>query len=55
MTYYKVPFTQATDLIGRREVYLEAGFAYVPLQRVVAIVVARFRTGIYTISCIVYL
>lgn len=28
------------------QVYLEAGFAYVPVQRVVTIVVARFRSGI---------
>jgi DNA primase large subunit len=44
--YYKIPFAQATDLISSRSVYVEAGFAYVPLQRVVAIVVGRFRMGL---------
>lgn len=28
------------------QVYLEGGFAYVPVQRVVTIVVARYRMGI---------
>eukprot|EP00752_Nemacystus_decipiens_P014280 g12700.t1 len=45
-TYYRIPFWQAADLIGRRQVYLEGGFAYVPVQRVVTIVVARYRMGI---------
>ncbi|CAN0538252.1 unnamed protein product, partial [Laminaria digitata] len=45
-TYYKIPFWQAVDLIGKRQVYLEGGFAYVPVQRVVTIVVSRFRMGI---------
>ncbi|CAM9128454.1 unnamed protein product [Ectocarpus sp. 12 AP-2014] len=45
-TYYRIPFWQASDLIGKRQVYLEGGFAYVPVQRVVTIVVARYRMGI---------
>lgn len=42
--YYRIPFAQAADLVGQRLVYVEAGFAYVPLQRVVASVVSRFRS-----------
>lgn len=42
-TFYKVPFTQALQLIANRQVYLEGGFAYVPLQRVVSIITTRFR------------
>lgn len=35
---------QALDLVQRREVFLERGFAYVPMERLVSIIVARFRT-----------
>ena len=41
--YYKVPFTQALELIARRECYVEKGNAYVPLTRIVSIVSAKFR------------
>ena len=30
--------------MSKREVYLEAGYAYVPVDRLVSIIVARFRT-----------
>uniref|UniRef100_A0A7S3H1X7 DNA primase large subunit n=1 Tax=Spumella elongata TaxID=89044 RepID=A0A7S3H1X7_9STRA len=42
-TFYKVPFQQALSLVSSRSVYLEKGFAYVPLQRLVSIIVTRFR------------
>jgi DNA primase large subunit len=42
-SYYKVPFQQALSLLGSRSVYLEAGLVYVPLQRLVSILTARFR------------
>ena len=45
-TYYRVPFVEAVDLIGRREVYLERGKAYVPAAKLHAIVVARFRAAL---------
>lgn len=38
---YRVPFTQALQLVGRRAVYLEKGYAYVPLQSLVSIIVSR--------------
>ena len=44
--YYRVPFVEAIDLIGRREVYLEKGYAYVPAAKLHAIVVARFRSAL---------
>mmetsp|Transcript_19050 Transcript_19050/g.38484 ORF Transcript_19050/g.38484 Transcript_19050/m.38484 type:complete len:485 (+) Transcript_19050:62-1516(+) len=42
-TYYKVPFQQALTLVAGRSVYIERGFAFVPLQRLVAIIVTKFR------------
>jgi DNA primase large subunit len=33
-------------LVGKREVYLERGSAYVPLQRLVSIIVTRFRMNL---------
>ena len=45
-TYYKVPFQLALSLIQNRDVYLEAGYAYVPLQRLVSIIIMRFRMNL---------
>lgn len=36
--------SQALELVQRREVFLERGYAYVPMERLVTIIVARFRT-----------
>jgi DNA primase large subunit len=44
--FYKVPYTQALSLVSKREVFLQAGFAYVPLNRLVSTIVARFRTSL---------
>ncbi|XP_023376128.1 DNA primase large subunit isoform X3 [Pteropus medius] len=41
---YKIPFADALDLFRGRKVYLEDGFAYVPLKDIVAIVLNEFRT-----------
>mmetsp|Transcript_21947 Transcript_21947/g.36751 ORF Transcript_21947/g.36751 Transcript_21947/m.36751 type:complete len:529 (+) Transcript_21947:67-1653(+) len=41
--FFKVPFQQALSLVASRAVYLERGCAYVPLQRLVSIIVTRFR------------
>ncbi len=41
---YKVPFIQALQLVSNREVFLKAGFAYVPLSKLVSTIVTRFRT-----------
>lgn len=40
---YKVPFSQALDLISRRSVFISRGFAYVRFRDIVAIVIAKFR------------
>ncbi|KAM6916089.1 DNA primase large subunit [Xenentodon cancila] len=43
---YRVPFQDALDLVRTRKVYLKAGFAYIPHQDVVTIVLNDFRTRI---------
>uniref|UniRef100_A0A096NGX3 DNA primase large subunit n=4 Tax=Cercopithecinae TaxID=9528 RepID=A0A096NGX3_PAPAN len=40
---YKIPFADALDLFRGRKVYLEDGFAYVPLKDIVAIILNEFR------------
>mmetsp|Transcript_23842 Transcript_23842/g.57487 ORF Transcript_23842/g.57487 Transcript_23842/m.57487 type:complete len:498 (+) Transcript_23842:115-1608(+) len=44
--YYRVPFTQALELVSRRECYVQGGMAYVPLARIVSIVAAKFRVSL---------
>jgi DNA primase large subunit len=44
--FYKVPFTQALDLVASRQVYVRAGYAYVAQSKVVSILVAKFRTDL---------
>jgi DNA primase large subunit len=44
--FYKVPYVQALSLLSKREVFLKAGFAYVPLNRLVTTIVARVRTSL---------
>jgi len=44
--FFRIPFTQALDLVAHRQVFLEAGFAYVPVERLVSIIVARFRSAL---------
>jgi len=44
--FFRIPFTQALDLVAHRQVFLEAGFAYVPVERLVSIIVARFRSSL---------
>lgn len=45
-TFYKIPFVHATDLIKSREVYVIAGFAYVPSSRLISIITSRFRMNL---------
>lgn len=42
--FYKVPFQDALDLVRTRKVYLRAGYAYIPHQDIVTIVLNDFRT-----------
>ena len=41
--YTRIPFQQALTLVGRREVYLEAGQAWVPEAKLVAIICTKVR------------
>ncbi|XP_005100037.1 DNA primase large subunit [Aplysia californica] len=43
LEYYKVPFTEALDLVRGRKVFLRAGFAYVPRDDLVSILLSVFR------------
>ncbi|XP_070556107.1 DNA primase large subunit-like [Ptychodera flava] len=44
--FFKVPFTEALDLVKSRKVYLERGFAYVPRSDLVSIVLSAFRSNL---------
>jgi DNA primase large subunit len=44
--FYKIPFQQALQLITKREVYLESGYAYVPLSKLIGIIISKFRTNL---------
>nr|XP_019945217.1 PREDICTED: DNA primase large subunit [Paralichthys olivaceus] len=44
--FYKVPFQDALDLVRTRKVYLKGGYAYIPHQDIVTIVLNDFRTRI---------
>ncbi|KAM3177833.1 hypothetical protein ACTXT7_003776 [Hymenolepis weldensis] len=44
--FYKVHFTEVPDLVRRRQVFLKAGFAYVPDAELVSLVVTRFRASL---------
>jgi DNA primase large subunit len=45
-TYYKIPFQEAADLIATRQCFVKAGFAYVPMRRIVNIIAAKFRIAL---------
>mmetsp|Transcript_43963 Transcript_43963/g.106600 ORF Transcript_43963/g.106600 Transcript_43963/m.106600 type:complete len:516 (-) Transcript_43963:158-1705(-) len=45
-TIYRVPFTQALDLVQHRQVYVHRGQAYIPETRLLTLVSAKFRTNL---------
>ena len=45
-TYFKIHFSEASDLIAKRQCYVSKGYAYVPLPKIVSIVTARFRMNL---------
>ena len=45
-SYYKIPFSQALDLVSSRQIFVSKGFAYVPTLKLVSTIVARFRSNI---------
>ncbi|XP_026856313.2 DNA primase large subunit [Electrophorus electricus] len=42
--FYRVPFQDALDLVRLRKVFLQVGYAYIPHQDIVTIVLNDFRT-----------
>lgn len=46
MTFYKVPFTEALELVRQRRVFLKAGLAYVPEGDLATLVTSSFRTSL---------
>lgn len=44
--YYRIPFGQALDLIASRSCFVQQGMAYVPLSKVLSILLAKFRMGL---------
>lgn len=55
LEYYRVPFTDALDLVRQRKVYLHAGYAYVPNDELVSIVTAMFRSHLSLAMTVVIL
>ncbi|XP_042215191.1 DNA primase large subunit-like [Homarus americanus] len=45
-TFFKVPFTEALELVRQRKVYLSGGYAYVPDTDLVTLVTASFRSNL---------
>lgn len=43
LVFYKVPFTQALDLVAKRQCIVERGFAYIPSTKVISILGGKFR------------
>ena len=44
--FYRVPFQQALSLISKRIIYIENGFSFVPLSKVLDLILTRFRTNL---------
>ena len=42
--FYKVPFVKVLDLVERRRVYLEAGFAFVPSLEQTSLIMAEYTS-----------
>jgi len=54
MEFYKVPFTEVSNLVAKRKVFLQGGFAYVSRDKVSSIVLERFRASLsksLTVAC----
>jgi DNA primase large subunit len=46
--FYKVPFTEAVELIKHRHAFVKAGFAYLPVNMLIHTIVSRFRANVST-------
>lgn len=54
LDFYKVPFTEVSNLVAKRKVFLGGGFAYVSRDKVSSIVLERFRASLsksLTVAC----
>lgn len=45
-SYFKMPFVHALELVKNRHVYLEGGYAYVPMPRLLSILTSQFRSNL---------
>ncbi len=45
--YVKVPFKNAISLVGKRQVYIHQGIAYVPLKDLYSIASAHFKAELF--------
>ena len=43
-SFIKVPFQQVLDLVSRRAVYLNGGYAYVPKTEIYSLIITRFKS-----------
>ena len=46
--FYKVPFTEAVELVRNRHCFLRRGYAYLPVNMLIHTIVARFRSHVST-------
>lgn len=53
LEFFKVPFTEVVNLVARRKVFLQGGFAYVSGDKVSSIAVERFRASLSKSLCLV--
>ncbi len=44
--FVKVPFLQALELVAHRRVFVHNGIAYVPRDRLMTIIITRFRASV---------
>lgn len=44
--FVKVPFKEAISMVGRRQVFLLGGFAYVPVKELTGILSSHFRARV---------
>jgi len=54
LDFYKVPFTEVSNLVSKRKVFLQNGFAYVSRDKVSSIVLEKFRASLsksLTVAC----
>jgi DNA primase large subunit len=44
--FYKIPFQEALSLVASRQVFLHGGFAFVPLSKLISVILIRFRINL---------